>query len=256
MKIFLTAGTEDGRKLAEFLTRHGHNITASVVSDYGKKILQQYDGIKISDKSLNADELTENLRGNFEILVDATHPYAVNVSQNAIDACRRAEIPYIRFEREEVEVDAENIFKVDSYESAAVKAAELGKNIFITTGSRNLKKFIDSPALKDCNLTVRILPTAEVLKECESYGLTPKQIIAMQGPFTTELNVETFKHCRAEVIITKNSGKVGGADTKLAAAKILNLPVVMIERPKIFYPNVAKTFDEVLNFIKSKGVAE
>ena len=78
----------------------------------------------------------------------------------------------------------------------------------------------------------------------------------MQGPFTTELNAETFKHCRADVIITKNSGKVGGADTKLAAAKILNLPVVMIDRPKIFYPNIAKTFDEVLNFIQSKGVAE
>lgn len=252
----MTAGTEDGRKLAEFLTMHGHNVTASVVSDYGKKILQQYDRIKINDKSLNADELTAYLRGNFDILVDATHPYAVNVSQNAIDACRRAEIPYIRFEREEVEIDDENIFRVDSYESAAIKAAELGKNIFITTGSRNLKKFIDSPALKDCNLTVRILPTAEVLRECESYGLTPKQIIAMQGSFTTEMNVETFKHCRAEVIITKNSGKVGGADTKIAAAKILNLPVVMIDRPKIFYPNVAKTFDEVLNFIKSKGVAE
>ena len=256
MKIFLTAGTEDGRKLAEFLTRHGHNVTVSVVSEYGKKILQQYNDIEINDKSLNADELTENLRGKFDILVDATHPYAVNVSQNAIDACRRAEIPYIRFERPEVEVNDENIFRVDGYESAAIKAAELGKNIFITTGSRNLKKFIESPALKDCNLTVRILPTAEVLKECESYGLTPKQIIAMQGPFTTELNAETFKHCRADVIITKNSGKVGGADTKLAAAKILNLPVVMIDRPKIFYPNIAKTFDEVLNFIQNKGVAE
>ena len=256
MKIFLTAGTEDGRKLAEFLTRHGHNVTVSVVSEYGKKILQQYNDIEINDKSLNAAELTENLRGKFDILVDATHPYAVNVSQNAIDACKSAEIPYIRFERPEVEVNDENIFKVDGYASAAIKAAELGKNIFITTGSRNLKKFIESPALKDCNLTVRILPTAEVLKECESYGLTPKQIIAMQGPFTTELNAETFKHCRADVIITKNSGKVGGADTKLAAAKILNLPVVMIDRPKIFYPNIAKTFDEVLNFIQSKGVAE
>lgn len=256
MKIFLTAGTEDGRKLAEFLTRHGHNVTVSVVSEYGKKILQQYNDIEINDKSLNAAELTENLRGKFDMLVDATHPYAVNVSQNAIDACKSAEIPYIRFERPEVEVNAENIFRVDGYESAAIKAAELGKNIFITTGSRNLKKFIESPALKNCNLTVRILPTAEVLKECESYGLTPKQIIAMQGPFTTELNAETFKHCRADVIITKNSGKVGGADTKLAAAKILNLPVVMINRPKIFYPNIAKTFDEVLNFIQSKGVAE
>lgn len=256
MKIFLTAGTEDGRKLAEFLKSHGYDVTASVVSDYGKKILQQYDGIKINDKKLDADELEKNLRAGFDILVDATHPYAVNVSQNAIDACRRVEIPYIRFERAEVEVSDENIFKVDSYESAAVKAAELGKNIFITTGSRNLKNFIESPALKDCSLTVRILPTAEVLRECESYGLTPKQIIAMQGPFSTEFNVETFKHCRAEVIITKNSGKVGGADTKLAAAKILNLPVVMIERPKIFYPNVAKTFDEVLNFIQRKGVIQ
>ena len=256
MKIFLTAGTEDGRKLAEFLTQKGYDVTVSVVSDYGKKILQQYNGIKISDKKLNADELIENLRGNFDILVDATHPYAVSVSQNAIDACQRLKIPYIRFERDEVEIADENIFKVDGYESAAIKAAELGRNIFITTGSRNLKKFVESLALKDCNLTVRILPTAEVLRECESYGLTPKQIVAMQGPFTTELNVETFKHCRADVIITKNSGKIGGADTKIAAAKILNLPVVMIERPKIFYPNVAKTFEEVLNFIQSEGVIE
>ncbi len=256
MKIFLTAGTEDGRKLAEFLTQKGYDVTVSVVSDYGKKILQQYNGIKISEKKLNADELIENLRGKFDILVDATHPYAVNVSQNAIDACQRLKIPYIRFERDEIEIAEENIFKVDGYESAAIKAAELGKNIFITTGSRNLKKFVEFPALKDCNLTVRILPTAEVLRECESYGLTPKQIIAMQGPFTIELNVETFKHCRADVIITKNSGKIGGADTKIAAAKILNLPVVMIERPKIFYPNVAKTFEEVLNFIQSEGVVE
>lgn len=254
MKIFLIAGTEDGRQLAEFLLRHGHLITASVVSEYGRKILQQYEGIIISEKKLDEDELEENLRGNFDILVDASHPYAVNISQNAIAACQRAEIPYIRFERAEVEVDDKNIFKVDSYEAAAVKAAELGKNIFITTGSRNLKKFIDADALKDCNLSVRILPTAEVLRECESYGLTPKQIIAMQGPFSTELNVETFKHCRADVIITKNSGKVGGADTKIEAAKILNLPVVMIDRPKIFYPNVAFDFKEILNFMESKEV--
>ena len=251
MKIFVVAGTEDGRGLAEFLKNHGHLVTASVVSEYGKKILAQYDGINVIEKKLTAEEFTENLRGKFDVLVDASHPYAVNVSQNAIDACQRAEVPYIRFERAEVEIADENIFTVDSYESAATKAAELGKNIFVTTGSRNLKKFFDSPALKDCNLTVRVLPTAEVLAECERYGLTPKQIVAMQGPFSVELNVETFRHCRAEVIVTKNSGKVGGADTKLDAAKILNLPVVMIDRPKIFYPKVASTFDDVLNFVNA-----
>ena len=248
MKIFLLAGTEDGRKLAEFLSSHGHNVTASVTTDYGKKILSSYEKITVNDKKLNADELTDILRG-FNLLVDASHPYAVNASENAVDACTRANIPYIRFERDEVEVSGENIFKVESYEQAAVKASELGKNIFITTGSRNLKKFVDSPALKNCNLTVRILPTAEVLRECENLGLTPNQIVALQGPFGVNLNVELFKHYRAEVIVTKNSGKVGGADTKLDAAQILNLPVVMIERPKIFYPNVARTLDDILNFV-------
>ena len=249
MKIFLLAGTEDGRKLAEFLSSHGHNVTASVTTDYGRKILSGYKKINVNDKKLNAFELAEILR-EFDLLVDASHPYAVNASENAVDACKRAEIPYIRFERDEVEVSGENIFKVESYEEAAVKASELGKNIFITTGSRNLKKFIDAPALKNCNLTVRILPTAEVLKECENLGLTPNQIVAIQGPFSVNLNVELFKHCRAEVIITKNSGKVGGADTKFDAAKILNLPVVVIERPKIFYPNIAYNFYDVLNFVE------
>ena len=99
-------------------------------------------------------------------------------------------------------------------------------------------------------MTVRVLPTAEVLAQCEALGLTPKQIVAMQGAFSTELNVALFKHACAEVIVTKNSGQIGGADTKLAAAKLLGLPVVMINRPKLAYPNIAATFDDVLKFLE------
>ena len=247
-KIFLIAGTEDGRKLAEFLLQHGFDVTASVVSDYGRKLLETCAGLKINDKPLDGDELEKILRtDNFDCLVDASHPYAKNISNNAILAAQAVKILYVRYERAEISFDYEKIFHVESYEQAAVKARELGKNIFLTTGSRNLKIFVD--LLKDCNLTVRILPTAEVLSQCENLGLTPKQIIAMQGPFSTALNVELFKQFGAEVIVTKNSGQIGGADTKLEAAKLLNLPVVMINRPKIFYPNLAKTFDNVLNFI-------
>ena len=249
-KIFLIAGTQDGRKLAEFLSGKNFDVTASVVSDYGRKLLENCAGIKINDKPLDRDELEKILREeNFNCLVDASHPYAKNISANAIDAAQAANIFYVRYERAEIDFAYEKIFHVESYEAAAIKASELGKNIYLTTGSRNLKIFVD--LLKDCNLTVRILPTAEVLTQCEALGLTPKQIVAMQGPFSTELNVELFKHAGAEVIVTKNSGQIGGADTKLEAAKILNLPVVMINRPKIFYPNLAKTFDDVLSIIKN-----
>ena len=248
-KIFLIAGTEDARKLAEFLLNRGFDITASVVSEYGRKLLETCAGVKINDKPLDRDELTLILRGGkFDCLVDASHPYAKNVSTNAISAAQAAKIFYVRYERAEIDFDYEKIFRVDSYEAAALKARELGKNIFLTTGSRTLKIFVD--LLKDCNLTARVLPTADVLAQCEALGLTPKQIVAMQGAFSVELNAELFKHADAEVIVTKNSGQIGGADTKIAAAQLLNLPVVMIDRPKIAYPNLAATFDEVLKFLE------
>lgn len=249
MKIFLIAGTEDGRKLAKFLADKNFEVTASVVSEYGKKILEQYKNISINDKKLDAEELEKILHEeNFKILVDASHPYAENISQNAIQACENLNIFYIRYERPEVEISYEKIYLVESYEQAAEVSAKLGKNIFLTTGSRNLKKFVECDAVKNCNITARILPTAEVLSECEKF-LSPKNIIAIQGKFSTELNAELFKHAQAEVIITKNSGEVGGADTKIAAAEKLNLPVVVIDRPKIFYPRVAKSFDEVEKWI-------
>lgn len=248
-KIFLIAGTEDGRKLAELLAQKNFSVTASVVSDYGRKLLEDCARVKINDKPLDRAELEKILRAeNFDCLVDASHPYAKNISANAIDAAQAANVFYIRYERAEVDFDYEKIFRADSYESAADMAARLGKNIYLTTGSRSLKIFVDR--LGACNLTARILPTAEVLAHCENLGLTPKQLVAMQGSFSVALNVELFRHAAAEVIVTKNSGRVGGTDTKLAAAKILNLPVVMIDRPKIFYPNLAENFEDVLKFLE------
>ena len=243
-KIFLIAGTEDGRELAAFLQRRGFDVTASVVSDYGRKLLENCAGVKINDKPLDRDELEKILRA-FDCLVDASHPYAKNISANAIAAAEAAQIFYVRYERAQVAPTYEKIFYVDTYEEAAVKASELGKNIFLTTGSRSLKIFVD--LLRDCNLTARVLPTAEVLTLCESLGLSPKQIVAVQGSFSVALNVELFKHAHAEVVVTKDGGQIGGTDTKIAAAQLLNLPVVMIRRPKIFYPNLAATFDDVLN---------
>ena len=245
MKIFLMAGTEDGRKLAEFLSENGFEVTASVITDYGKKLLAQYEKISVNDKKLDAAELAEFLTvEEFNALVDASHPYAVNASKNALSACDNIKLSYIRFERDMGVFEPSGAIFVESYESAALKAAELGKNIFLTTGSRSLKIFVE--LLKDCNITARVLPTAEVLAHCENLGLTPKQIVAVQGPFSTEFNVAMFKQFQAEVIVTKDGGNIGGADTKIAAAQILKIPAVVINRPKIFYPNVATTFEEVI----------
>ncbi len=249
-KIFLVAGTEDARELAGILVERGFDVTASVVSDYGRKLLEHCAGLKINDKPLDGDELEKILRDeNFSCLVDASHPYAKNISANAVNAAQAAQIPYVRYERAQTAIADEKIFHVDTCEQAAQTAAKLGKNIFLTTGSRTLKIFVE--LLRDRNLTARVLPTADVLAQCETLGLSPKQIVAVQGPFSVALNVELFRHAQADVVVTKDSGHVGGTDTKLEAARILNLPVVMIDRPKIFYPNLAATFDDVLKFLEA-----
>ena len=251
--IFVAAGTQDGRELAGALLQAGYEVTASVVSSYGEKLLKQYPRLIINDKPLDEEALEDYIRQHgVRLFVDASHPYAANVSENAMRACRAANIPYIRYERASVPVDYDKAYPVESYEEAASTAARLGTTVFLTTGSRNLKAFVFSDVLKGHTIIARILPTAGVLKECEELGLTPKQIVALQGPFSEELNIALYRQYGADVVVTKNSGEIGGTDTKITAAKKLGLPVVMIDRPKLDYDVIAYTFEEVLNFAKEK----
>ncbi len=250
--IFVVAGTKDGRELTERLVKTGERVMASVVSTYGEQLLASCgDSLSINDKPLDEEGLCHCIRGQgIRILVDASHPYAVNVSKNAMEACRRAGIPYIRYERDLTKITYRNIHVAHSYEEAAALAASLGKNIFLTTGSRNLQKFVQSEDLAGCNLTARVLPTSEVLGLCEGLSLSPRQIIAMQGPFSKEMNMAMFAQCHADVIVTKNSGTIGGTDTKLAAAEEMGLPVVLIDRPVLDYDHVAHTYEEVIRFVE------
>lgn len=251
--IFVLAGTQDGREIVRLLLEQGHDVAASVVSSYGGELLAHACGQRclINDKPLDEAALKDYLQEHdIRLLVDASHPYAANISRNAIAVCQALSIPYIRYERDLSKLDYDRITVVHSYEEAAQAAASLGKKIFLTTGSRNLDKFVHSPALKDCELTARVLPTAEVIGLCESLGLDAGHIVALQGPFSQELNRELFRKYGAEVIITKNSGTIGGTDTKFAAAAELNLPIVLIDRPKLNYPCITHDYAEVLAFVR------
>ena len=251
--IFVLAGTQDGREIVRLLLEQGHDVAASVVSSYGGELLAHVCGQRclINDKPLDEAALKDYLQEHdIRLLVDASHPYAANVSRNAIAVCQALSIPYIRYERDLSKLDYDRITVVHSYEEAAQAAAALGKKIFLTTGSRNLDKFVHSPDLKDCELTARVLPTAEVIGLCESLGLDAGHIVALQGPFSQELNRELFRKYGAEVIITKNSGTIGGTDTKFAAAAELDLPIVLIDRPKLNYPCITHDYAEVLAFVR------
>ena len=93
--------------------------------------------------------------------------------------------------------------------------------------------FAKAEALQDCQVWTRVLPTAEVLQMMDDLAVSPKYIIGMQGPFSYDMNKIMFKDTAASVVVMKNSGLVGGADTKLQAAMDLGIHIVVIDRPRV-----------------------
>lgn len=250
-KIFVAAGTQDGRELAGCLLDEGYSVVASVISKYGESLLQQYKGIQVNQQALDMAGFVEYFQQEgIDLFVDASHPYAVNASQNAMEACVKAAIPYVRYERPMSSLAYGKAYYVNSYAEAAEKAAELGDRIFLTTGSRNLAVFAKAEALQAKEVTCRVLPEPEVLQEVRELGFSPANIVAMQGPFSLELNKELYKKYEAQVVVTKNSGITGGTDTKFAAAMEMDLPLVIIDRPKVAYDHEADSFNQVLDFVR------
>lgn len=249
--ILVLAGTKDGRDLIALLAQAGYEVMASAFSQYGGELIQ-LENVRVHTGPLDENGLAELMTlHEIDLLVDASHPYAVNVSQNGMMACEKTGIPYLRYERPRGNLPAyEDLYVVNDYQQAIEKAASLGKTVFLTTGSRHLKLFKDATVLQQHRIIARVLPEPSVLTECIDLGFSPKDIVAIQGPFSHELNMALFKEYRADVIVTKNSGQVGGSDTKMTAAMTLGLPLVVIDRPRIHYTNIVYAIEDVILFMK------
>ncbi|WP_182186716.1 precorrin-6A reductase [Pectinatus frisingensis] len=250
--IFVAAGTQDARQIIEQLLHEGHTVTASVVSDYGKILLRHHSHLTVIEQALDETELQKKLKDiTADIFIDASHPYAVNISQTAMNVCAQLKIHYIRYERPTIALPIyDKLYTTASFAEAAQKAFELGNNVFLTTGSRHLSEFTALLNNKNQILTARILPVVESIQACMAVGILPKHIIAMQGPFSIGLNKAMYEQTGAQVVVMKNSGKLGGSDTKLTAAIKAGIFAVVIDRPPINYKNICTNYSAVNREIK------
>ena len=110
-----------------------------------------------------------------------------------------------------------------------------------------LKESIEKMKSELERLYVRVLPSVESLKICMECGIPVNHFVAMQGPFTQEMNVATLRQIEAGAVLTKETGKVGGFDAKLAAAKEVGIPIVVVRNPERESKNTDRlTFDQIL----------
>jgi precorrin-6A/cobalt-precorrin-6A reductase len=246
--ILFLAGTSDARELALTIQQEGYKVLATVVTDNAAKELDKV-GLTAHVGRLTTADMVELIReGQYKAVVDGSHPYAVEASHNAKAAAVEAGVPYLRYERAGSEIEEhELITVVDDYNEAAELAAQKRGVIMLTTGSKTLHIFAERLlGLSDTTLVARMLPRKDNMTKCEELGVEQKNIVAMQGPFSKELNKALYRHYGVTLMITKESGKVGAVDEKLSAALEMGIEVIMIGRPEMNYETVYSDFTSVI----------
>ena len=259
--ILVLAGTSEARMLIQHLAQKNIPHQGTVVSEYGAVLLKsvKLKSVKegeagIHQGSLDEDGLTAYLKDQgITLVVDATHPYAVQASQTAMAAAKKVGVPYLRWEREQEEIPRHpQIHEVDTLKEAACWFVP-GQRVFSTLGSRQVGRLAQLAGEKQAYLLARVLPVRASLEACEAAGLRPEQIIAMKGPFSKALNRAMFADTKAQLVLTKESGEAGGFQEKIEVALELDMEVVVLRRPRLAYPQVLHTLEEVLAYIKKEG---
>lgn len=236
MKILLFGGTTEGRLLAEGLAQAGHAVTVSVATQLGAEALGEFPAGQVLTGRLDQAAMEPLLRDH-DLCIDATHPYAVEVTKNLQGACRRLGVPLRRLLRPES--SREGCVQVASCAQAAAFLTDKPGNILLTTGAKELGAF---SALEPSRLFPRILPTHQGLAACEALGLPHRNILALQGPFTQKMNEAMLEQYDIRWLVTKDGGRAGGFAEKQRAAQAMGVPLVLICRP----PEDGNTLEELL----------
>lgn len=229
-KAIVFAGTTEGYALCEFLAENRVSVYACAATEYGGSLLQENEFLHVSAGRLKTEDMEELFRKEKpEIVLDATHPYAAEVTKNIRTACESAGVLYQRILRPEGEKNSEAIY-VESTEEAAAFLSGTEGNIFLTTGSKELAKFTGIPDYKE-RLFARVLSIPSVIRSCAELGIEGKHLIGMQGPFSAEINEAMLRQFQCSYLVTKDTGLAGGFPEKMEACQRCGVTPVIIGRP-------------------------
>ena len=228
-KVIVFAGTTEGYEISRFLSENQLPVLACVATEYGSKSLQENSCLHVQAGRLDEQQMRDLFfREKPELVLDATHPYAAEVTQNIRKACEETGVSYTRILRTGSE-QQNAVYVRDAKEAAEYLEGTEG-NVLLTTGSKELAVFT---SVSDYNkrLFARVLSLPSVIESCQALGFEGRNLIAMQGPFSKELNQAMLEQYQCKYLVTKDSGKAGGFLEKIQAAEALGVTAVIIGRP-------------------------
>ncbi len=246
-KILLFAGTTEGRELAEYLVERKVKVHACVATPYGESLLPKNRLLSISHQRLDECQMREFIKEFApRYVVDATHPFAKEVTENIKRACIEVKAPYIRLLREAGQA-GESVC-VEDVEAAVEYLEGTSGNILVTTGSKELENYTRLTDYQE-RIFARVLSVGDVAVKCEELGIRGRHLICMQGPFSVEMNLAMLREYKISYLVTKESGIAGGYPQKCEAAAMAGVGLVVIGRPQ---QEAGMSLEEVIKFLKNE----
>ena len=246
--IMVLYGVGESKELIASLKKRGYQVAAVVQTEYGGQAAESSGADRVFSVLPGNDDISKLIQTlGIKLMIDATHPFVNPLSTEAQEKSLSFTIPYIRFGRSETNLPQNSlIHRVNSWEKAAETASSFNGTIFLTTGSHNLDVFTKCKDLSGRRIVVRVLPDPRILRICQEQGIIPRDIVAMQGPFSVKLNKAIFQAYRTGVVVTRDGGLAGGTYNKVNAALNLKIPVVLIQREKLVEKNCLLDLDRLL----------
>lgn len=248
-RLWLIGGTTESAELAKAIASLGLPCIVTVTTAAAEALYPKMPTIRVWVGRLDASQLKQFLQDQrIAAILDASHPYAVEISRMAIKAATDQQIPYLRFERLAVDMQADTspAISLDSFETLLTGDYLYQQRVLLTVGYKALALF---RSWQDrSTLFARILPAITSLEAAIAAGFTSDRIIALRPPVTAELEKALWRHWDISLVVTKASGVAGGEDIKRTVAAELGIPRVVIARPAVDYPQQTSDFSAALNF--------
>lgn len=224
-RLLVFGGTTESRALLE----RGIPALCCVATDYGAKLLAGLPNVTPMVGRLDAAAMERLIRREgVTHVIDATHPYAIEVSENVRAACAATGARLLRLSRGKTPLPADAVAVSAAAEAAKMLDATREK-VLLTVGSKELPAFL-GVAEAASRLYARVLPTAEAVALCEALGFDAGHIVAMRGPFSRRMNEAVLEATGARTLVTKDGGVAGGMMEKLEAARALGVRVIVVGR--------------------------